>query len=327
MAAWKLAPALAMGNTVVLKPAPATSFTAIRLFEILHEAAIFPEGVINLVLGGPAVGEALTRHPGVNKVAFTGSTAVGRQVVHGSADSNLKTLSLELGGKSANIVFDDAPEVDFAIERSFTAMFSHKGEKCSEPTRLFVQEKLYRRFVDEFAARADKVVCGDPFLPGSQQGPQCTLEQFEKALRYIEIGKKEGARLVSGGTADRSPGNEKGYYVRPTVFADVGNRMRIAQEEIFGPVLVILPFRTEDEAVAMANDSPYGLAAGLWSADVSRAHRVAARLEAGMVFVNRYGCYDFSAPFGGWKQSGWGKEMALHSLDAYTRLKSVWIKI
>lgn len=324
---WKIAPALAMGNSVVVKPSPQTSLTMLRLAELITEAKILPDGVFNVVLGAATCGEALTRHPDVNKISFTGGTATGRHVLKASAESNLKPVTLELGGKSPNIIFEDADRIDEVIERSFVAMFCHKAEKCSEPTRLIVHESLHDRVVTKLAALAEAVTCGDPFDPATTQGPQAFKEHADKIMSFIEIGKKEGAKLIAGGTRDTAGDNAKGCFVRPTIFTDVTAKMTIFQEEIFGPVLTVTKFKTEDEAVELANDSKYGLAAGLYSKDASRALRVVNRLEAGQVFVNRYGCYDFAAPFGGFKQSGWGKEMAIHSLDSYTRTKSVWFKI
>lgn len=324
---WKIAPALAMGNTVVVKPSPQTSLTMLRLAEIIAEEKILPEGVFNVVIGGAVCGEALTRHPEVNKISFTGGTATGRHVMKASAESNLKPVTLELGGKSPNIIFEDADRLDEVIDRAFVAMFCHKAEKCSEPTRLLIHESLHDRVIKRLKVMAEATVCGDPFDPKTTQGPQAFREHAEKIMSYVEIGKKEGATLVVGGDWDKSGSNAKGCFVKPTVFTNVTAKMRIFQEEIFGPVLTISTFKNEEEAIALANDSIYGLAAGLYTKDVSRALRVVNRLEAGQVFVNRYGCYDFAAPFGGFKQSGWGKEMAIHSLDSYTRTKSVWFKI
>ncbi len=324
---WKLAPALAMGNTVVIKPSPFTSLSLIRLFELIEEKLDLPPGVVNLVTGGSDAGQYLCEHHGVNKVSFTGSTATGKKVVASSSASNLKLVSLELGGKSPNIIFEDVPDLEFAIERSFGAMFSHKGEKCSEPTRLFVHEKLHDHFLSELVKRAEAIKCGNQFDSSAHQGAQCNKMQFDKIMSYIESGKTEGGKVVAGGDRDNTGDNSKGFFIRPTIFTDVSNKMKIAQEEIFGPVLVVIPFKDEDHVVEMANDTMYGLAAGLWTSDVSRAHRVANRLDAGQVFINRYGCYDFASPFGGFKQSGWGKEMAVHSLDAYTKLKSIWLKL
>jgi aldehyde dehydrogenase (NAD+) len=325
MAAWKLAPALAMGNTVIIKPSSTTSLSAIRLFEIIDEAGILPAGVLNLILGKGSIGSYISRHMDIDKVSFTGSTGVGKQLVHDSADSNLKPVTLELGGKSPNIIFSDAPDLQAAIERSFYGLFTHKGEKCSAPTRLLVQRDVYDQVVDKIATYANRYKCGNPFDPESDQGAQVSKAHMESILKHIENGEKEGARLVTGGERDMTGENAHGYFIRPTIFADVDNKMSIAQEEIFGPVLCIIPFDTEEEAVRIANDTVYGLAAGLWTNDVSRANRVARKLEAGMVFINKYGCYDFASPFGGWKQSGWGKEYAIHSLQSYTKTKAIWM--
>lgn len=324
MAALKLSPALAMGNTVVLKPADKTSFSAIRLLEIIDEAGVLPKGVINLVLGGADIGEAIGRHMGIDKLSFTGSTQVGKSLVRDSADSNLKPITLELGGKSPNILFSDYPDIDKAIETSFYGVFTHKGEKCSAPTRLFVQKDIYDDVVAKLADYAKNYKCGDPFNPASDQGAQVSKEHMESILNYIDSAVQEGAKIVAGGKRDQNGSNAQGYFVEPTIIANVHNKMKVAQEEIFGPVLCVIPFETEEEVIAMANDTIYGLGAGVWTGDMSKAHRVANQLDAGMVFVNRYGCYDFGSPFGGVKQSGWGKEYAIHSLQAFTKKRAIW---
>jgi aldehyde dehydrogenase (NAD+) len=324
LAAWKVAPALAMGNTVVVKPSPFTPFSLLRFVELVHEADLLPPGVLNVVLGDAPTGAALVTHPGVGKVSFTGSTAVGRAILSGVAQTNLATVTLELGGKSPNIVFDDVTDLDACIDRSFQLMFSQKGEKCSEPTRFLLQRGIYEPFVDALAAKAEAVVCGDPFAATTTQGAQCTEAGLARLLQHIELAQSDGARLRAGGTRDTSGTNADGLFLRPTIFDEVDPSMRLARDEVFGPVLACIPFTTEAEAIEIANDTDYGLAAGLYTGDGARARRVAQAIEAGQVFVNRYGCYDFAAPFGGFKQSGWGKELGRHSLDAYTRAKSIW---
>lgn len=326
LACWKLAPALAMGNTVILKPASNTSHSLIRLCELIDQAKLVPPGVINLIYGDHEPGEALSHHPLVDKLSFTGSTAVGRHIVQGAAASNLKSLTLELGGKSPNIIFADAANLPDVIQRSFTAMFCHKGEKCSEPTRLLIESPIYDQVAQALVNLASKVRLGDPFDPQTEQGPQANRAHYERILKYIAAGKAEGATLLAGGNPDQTAMGGRGFFVRPTIFGDVSSSMTIAREEIFGPLLCLMRFHNESEAIRLANDTSYGLAAGLYSADAARVHRVARKLDAGMVFINHYGCYDFAAPFGGFKQSGWGKEMAEESLSAYTKLKSIWHK-
>jgi aldehyde dehydrogenase (NAD+) len=325
LATWKIAPALAMGNTVVVKPSPFTPFSLLRFAELVHEAGLLPPGVLNVVLGDAETGTALTTHPDVDKVSFTGSTGVGRAILEGVARTNLATITLELGGKSPNIVFDDVGDLDACVDRSFQLMFTQKGEKCSEPTRFLLQRGIYETFVDRLVDRAEAVVCGDPFDPRSTQGPQCTEAQLARCLRYVDIGRSDGSRLRTGGERDVTGSNAAGLFMRPTIFDDVPVGSALAADEVFGPVLAVQPFEGEDDAVALANDTEFGLAAGVYSGDLRRARRVADRLDAGQVFVNRYGQYDFASPFGGFKRSGWGKEMGRDSLAAYTRTKSIWI--
>ena len=326
MAMWKVAPALVAGNSIVIKPSSATSTSLIRLCELIHEHQLLPAGVLNLVLGSGKTGDALAHHDDIQKISFTGSTVVGRKLVSASAASNLKQLTLELGGKSPNIIFADAPNLQAAIDRSFDLTMSQKGEKCSEPTRLYVHESIYEKVVEQMSAKAEAVVCGDPFDDKAQQGPQCTEAHMNQILKYIEQGRKDG-RITAGGCRDTKGDNAKGFFVRPTIIVDLPHDSTVVQEEIFGPVLTIHKFASEEEAIQLANDSKYGLAAGLWTADASRAHRVASQLEAGMIFVNKYGCYDFASPFGGIKQSGWGKEMAADSLKAFSQEKSIWLTL
>ncbi|MCI2062212.1 MAG: aldehyde dehydrogenase family protein [Eubacteriaceae bacterium] len=325
MAGYKLAPALAMRNTIVFKSSSFTPFSMLYVCELIDKSGLLPEGVFNIITGRGSIGSYITRHPDVDKAAFTGSTSVGRKLVHDSADSNLKRLSLELGGKSANIIFDDAPDMDWAIERSFVAMFYGKGEKCSEPTRLFVQRGCYDRVIEglvDYSKNHWKV--GDPFDPATTQGAQVSEDHFNSIMKYIEIGKQEGGKIVCGGGRNVEGSNAKGFFIDPTIFVDCNNDMRIAREEIFGPVLTVIPFDTEEEVVAMANDSTYGLAAGFWTNDVARTQRVANALQAGQIFINKYGCYEHTSPFGGYKQSGWGMECGKLSIDLYTKRKSIW---
>jgi aldehyde dehydrogenase (NAD+) len=322
MQAWKLGPALATGNTVVMKPAEQTPLTALRVGELILEAG-FPPGVVNLLPGyGPTAGAAIARHRDVDKVAFTGSTEVGHLIMEASAKSNLKRVTLELGGKSPNIVFADA-DMDAAIEGSHFALFFNQGQCCCAGSRLFVEEKAYDEFVERSAARARRRTVGDPFDAATEQGPQVDQDQYNKVMHYIDSGKKEGARLVCGG--DRV--GDRGYFIQPTVFADVKDDMTIAREEIFGPVMSIIKFRDIDDVVERANRTDYGLAAAVWTRDIGKAHAIANSVRAGTVWVNCYDVFDAAAPFGGFKQSGLGRELGEYGLQQYTEVKTVTIKL
>jgi len=323
MVGWKAAPALAAGNTLVVKPAELTPLTAIRIAELALEAGL-PPGVFNVLPGkGRIAGEALVKHPGVAKPSFTGSTEVGQHLMRTAADS-LKRLTLELGGKSPNIVFADA-DLDAALKGATTGIFYGKGEVCAAGSRLLVEKSIYDDFVVRLAERAKKLVPADPMDPKTRLGSLVSKGQMEKVLGYVESGVKEGAKLVAGG--QRQPVNGKGAFVQATVLAGVNNRMRVAQEEIFGPVLSVIPFDGVDDAVAQANDVPYGLAAGVWTRDVRKAHTVARRLAAGTVWVNMYNFYDPAMPFGGVKGSGFGRDLGEASLHEYTQVKSVWMNL
>jgi len=322
MQAWKLGPALATGCTVVLKPAEQTPLTALRIGELMLEAG-FPPGVVNILPGyGPTAGAAIARHMDVDKVAFTGSTEVGHLIMKAAAETNLKRVTLELGGKSPNIVFADA-DMDQAIEGAHFALFFNQGQCCCAGSRLFVEEKCYDEFVEKSVARAKKRTVGNPFDKKTEQGPQVDQDQFNKVMSYIDAGKKEHAKLVAGGNR---VGN-KGYFIEPTVFSDVQDDMKIAKEEIFGPVMAILKFKDIEEVTERANKSMYGLAAAVWTKDITKAHAIADGVRAGTVWVNCYDVFDAGAPFGGFKQSGIGRELGEYGLSNYTEVKTVTIKL
>jgi acyl-CoA reductase-like NAD-dependent aldehyde dehydrogenase len=325
MAAWKLGPALACGNTVVLKPAEQTPLTALRLAELMQEAGL-PDGVVNVVPGfGPTAGGALVRHPQVDKIAFTGSTEVGKEI-HRETAGTLKRVSLELGGKSPNIVFADA-DVEAAVQGALMGVFFNQGQVCCAGTRLFVEQKMHDQFADVLAKHAGQMQQGPGLDPKTQVGPLVSQEQLERVTGYLEIGKKEGAKPIVGGERNTGKGMEKGYFVKPTVFTGVKNDMRIAQEEIFGPVVSVIPFKDESDAVLQGNNTFYGLAAGVWTRDVGKAHRVARAIRAGTLWVNCYNVFEAAAPFGGYKQSGYGRELGSYSIDLYTQIKTVWMRI
>jgi aldehyde dehydrogenase (NAD+) len=318
MQAWKLAPALACGNTVVLKPAEQTPLTALRVGELIVEAG-FPEGVVNILPGyGPTAGQAIARHMDVDKVAFTGSTEVGHLIMEAAAQTNLKRVTLELGGKSPNIVFADA-DMEQAVEGSHFALFFNQGQCCCAGSRLFVERRAYDEFVERSVDRARRRTVGDPFDAKTEQGPQVDDAQFDKVMSYIESGKQEGAQLRCGGGRV----GDRGYFIEPTVFAGVRDEMKVAREEIFGPVMTIIPFDSLEEVIERGNKTMYGLAAAVWTKDIGKATAIANGLRAGTVWVNCYDVFDAAAPFGGFKQSGMGRELGEYGLQQYTEVKTV----
>jgi acyl-CoA reductase-like NAD-dependent aldehyde dehydrogenase len=324
MASWKLAPALACGNTVILKPAEQTPLTALRLGELICEAG-FPDGVVNIVPGfGETAGAALAAHPDVDKIAFTGSTEVGKKILQASA-GNLKKVTLELGGKSPNIIFPDA-DMKYAVRGAFNAIFFNQGQVCTAGSRLFVHKSVYDQVVSGLTDAASKMKLGQGIDPATELGPVVSQEQLERVTGYIEIGRREGATPTTGGV--RATGDlAQGYFVQPTVFDQVRDDMTIAREEIFGPVVVAMPFEDIEEVAARANRSIYGLAAGVWTSDIKKAHKMVSLLKAGVIWVNTYNQFDAAAPFGGYKQSGYGREMGHAVLDAYTQVKTAWINL
>ncbi len=326
MAAWKLAPALAAGNTVVLKPAEQTPVNAMELGKLIQEAG-FPDGVVNIVPGyGETAGAALASHPGIDKVAFTGSTEVGKIIARAAAE-NLTKVSLELGGKAPNIVFADA-DIDQAVSGAMMGIFFNQGQVCCAGSRLFVEEGVKDQFLEKLQAKSANIKVGDPMDSGTHMGPQVSEEQLKRIQGYCDVAQEEGATVVAGGKSpDMAEGFQKGFFFQPTIFADVKNQMRIAQEEVFGPVVSVISFKDEDDLIKQANDTIYGLSAGLWTSNITRAHRFAKEIHAGVIWINTYNMFNAASPFGGYKQSGYGREMGKHALDMYTHVKSVWVDL
>lgn len=320
---WKIAPALATGCTIVLKPAEQASLSPLRLAELVMEAG-FPPGVVNVVTGFGPVGAALAAHPGVDKIAFTGSTETGQAIIRASA-GNVKRLSLELGGKSPDIVFADA-DLDQAVPGAAMAVFSNTGQICSAGTRLFVEKKIYEEFVGRVAEYGKTLKVGNGMDPATQIGPVVSSSQLQRVLGYLDVGQREGARTLSGGQRLSGGDYDKGYFVPPTVFADVNDQMTIAREEIFGPVISALPFDDMDDLVKRANNTPFGLGSGVWTRDVGKAHRMAGAIRAGTVWVNCYQAMDPAVPFGGYKMSGYGRESGVQHVEEFLNTKAVFIK-
>jgi acyl-CoA reductase-like NAD-dependent aldehyde dehydrogenase len=324
MQAWKWGPALACGNTVVLKPAEQTPLTALRIGELAMEAG-FPDGVVNIITGfGPdSAGEAISNHMDIDKVAFTGEEATGRIIVKASA-GNLKRVSLELGGKAPNIVFADA-DIDAAVKGAITGIFFNQGQVCCAGSRLFLEKSIHDEFMAKLTERVSKMRQGNGMDEGTQIGPQVSKEQQERILKYVDIAKGEGASLACGGMAPSE--HKKGFFVKPTIFTGVNNDMRIAKEEVFGPVLAVIPFSSMDDVVEQANKTTFGLSGAVWTRDVKKAHKFAGEIKAGTIWVNCYNVFDPAVPFGGYKMSGYGRELGKHSIELYSNIKSVWMNM
>jgi aldehyde dehydrogenase (NAD+) len=326
IAVWKVAPALAAGCSVILKPSELTPLTALRLAELALEAGI-PKGVLNVVTGyGHTAGEALARHMDVDKLSFTGSVRTARALLKASAESNLKRISLELGGKNPNIIFPDC-DMEAALRSALSGIFANKGEVCSAGSRLLLHQDIHDKFLDALVEKANSLKLGDPLDSATQMGSQISQTQMDRILGYIECGKKEGAKLLCGGERDLTDGKDKGFYIKPTIFSEVHTDMTIAQEEIFGPVLAAIKFATPEEAVEIANGTVYGLVSAVWTRDIQLAHRMAAAIKAGSVWINTYNAFDTASPFGGYKQSGFGRDLGQYALDQYTNVKSVWVAL
>ncbi len=319
----KVAPALAAGNTFVHKPASDTPLTALALAQVMLDVRL-PDGVYNLVTGpGGSLGDALVKNPKIDKIAFTGSTAVGQNILRNGADT-LKHTTMELGGKSPNIIFADA-EIDRAVETAFWGIFWNKGEVCVAGSRILVEDRIYDELVEKLARKAQDAILGDPLDMDTQIGPIASRAEYDKVMKYVDAAKTSPARLVAGGNTTKI--NGKGLFIEPTVFADATNDLKISREEIFGPVVPVIRFKGEDEAVRLANDTPYGLAAGIQTSDLGKALRLADRIKAGTVWLNTWHKYHPNAPFGGFKMSGYGREQGAEALESYTQYKTIWANL